>query len=129
MYEKKVSGRTERPTKFQSFKNKDCSWKQIELRALELGNNRLHRIVQGEDLFAREGQFHISCHSELKLKYANHLRDIARSVNSHLETDQYRKASVHQKALSTVVDLIQDRVIRQNEMLKLRFLRLSTCKS
>ena len=67
------------------FKDKDGTlkeptWKQIEPRALELGDSRLHRKVQGEDLFAREAQFHPSCRNSFNLKYANYLRDTARAT-------------------------------------------------
>lgn len=64
--ELKLCGKTERCVKFPIFKDKDGApkeptWKQIEPRALELGNSRLHRKVQGKDLFARDAQFHLSC--------------------------------------------------------------------
>lgn len=67
------------------FKDKDGALKeptgkQIEPRALELGNSHLHRKVQGEDLFAREAQFHPSCRSLFNLRYLNHLRDTARAT-------------------------------------------------
>ena len=64
--ELKSCGKTERCIKFPVFKDKDgalkeLTWKKIEPRALELGNSHLHRKVQGEDLFAREAQFHPFC--------------------------------------------------------------------
>ena len=59
----KVSGKTERCGKFPVFKDKDGTlkeptWKQVESRSLELGLHRLHCMVQGKDLFAREEIFH-----------------------------------------------------------------------
>ncbi|KAG1674363.1 hypothetical protein GQR58_015101 [Nymphon striatum] len=54
--ETKVSGRTERCVQFASFKGKEAAWTHIESQALEIGDNRLHRKVTGEDLFAREAQ-------------------------------------------------------------------------
>ena len=56
--ELKLQGKTERCVKFPMFKDKDGAlkeptWKQIELRALKLGNSGLHRKVKGEALFAR----------------------------------------------------------------------------
>ena len=94
------------------FKDKDGAlkeptWKQIESRALELGNSSLYRKVLGEDLFAREAQFHPSCRSLFNLKYLNHLRDTARATKRHkTETDQDRKASAHLKAFTAVLDFI-----------------------
>ena len=41
---------------------KEPTWKQIEPRALELGDSRLHRKVQGEDLFAREAHSPVPIH-------------------------------------------------------------------
>jgi len=127
--ELKVSGKTERCIKFPVFKSKDGAlkeptWKQIEPYALELGNNRLYRMVQGEDLFATEAQFHHSCRKLFNLKYANHLRDTAKAANHNLDTEQARKAVAHQKAFTIVLDFIQDRVIRQKEVVQLASLRL-----
>ncbi|KAG1685370.1 hypothetical protein GQR58_009094 [Nymphon striatum] len=48
--ETKVSGRTERCVQFASFKGKEAAWTHIESQALEIGDNRLHRKVTGEDL-------------------------------------------------------------------------------
>ena len=76
----KVSRKTERCSKFSIFKDKDGSfkvptWKKIEHRALELGDNRLHRMVQGEDLFAKEAQFHQTCLKAFNLKYLKHCKN------------------------------------------------------
>ena len=128
--EVKMHGKTERCIKFPMFKDKDGTlkeptWKQIEPRALELGNSRLHRKVQSEDLFAREAQFYPSCRNSFNLMYANYLRDTARTLNSDkLETDQERKASVHRQAFTAVLDFIQDSVIGQKNVVLLSSLRL-----
>ena len=95
-FELKVSGKTERCVKFPVFKDKDGTlkeptWKQIEPRALELGLHRLHRMVQDEDLFAREANFHQSYRKLFNLKYINHLRD----KNSAIDTQQDLKAAAH----------------------------------
>ncbi|KAG1653515.1 hypothetical protein GQR58_025525 [Nymphon striatum] len=55
--ETKVSGRTERCVQFASFKGKEAAWTHIKSQALEIGDNRLHRKVTGEDLFVREARF------------------------------------------------------------------------
>lgn len=128
--ELKSCGKTERCIKFAMFKDKDGalkepSWKQIEPRALELDNSRLHRKVQGEDLFAREAQFHPSCRKSFNLKYANYLRDTARATNcDKTDTDQDRKASAHLTAFTAVLDFIQDCVIGQKKVVLLASLRL-----
>ena len=73
--EKKVSWKTERCIKFSFVKGKVPAWKQVEPRALQMGDRRLHRKVVGEDLFARRACFHKSCHNSFNLRYRNHLRD------------------------------------------------------
>ena len=88
----KVFGNTERCSKFPVFKDKDGTlkeptWKQAESRSLQLELYRLHRMVQGEDLFAREKNFHQSCRKSLNLKYINHLRD----NNCAIDKEQYRR--------------------------------------
>ena len=40
--EKKVSGKTQERIKFPSWKNKPATWKEVEPRALALGNTRLY---------------------------------------------------------------------------------------
>ena len=122
-FELKVYGKTERCVKFPVFKDKDGTlkeptWKQIEPRALELGLHRLQRMVQDEDLFAREANFHQSCRKSFNLKYINHLRD----KNSAIDTQQDRKA--HHMAFTVVLDFIQDRVIGHNDIVRLPSLRL-----
>lgn len=127
--ELKVSRKTERCIKFAVFKEKDGTlkeptWKQVEPRALELGNLHLHRMVQGEDLFAREAQFHQTCRRSFNLKYAKHMHDTAQATNRAIDTDQDCKSDAHQNAFSAVLDLIQERVIEQNEVVRLASLRL-----
>ena len=99
------------------------TWKQIEPRALAMGDNRLFRKVQGQDLFAREAKYHSSCRKAFNLRYINHLRD----TNSKKEgppTEQEQKTVAHQKALDVVIDYIQESVIAQEEVVALRALRL-----
>lgn len=127
--EVKVSGKTERCSKFPVFKDKDGAlkdptWKQIEPRALELGLHQLHRLVQGEDLFAREANFHRSCHKSFNLKYTNHLRKAALFESGGTDTEQNLKASAHLKAFTAVIQYIQDLVIEKNEVVQLASLRL-----
>jgi hypothetical protein len=81
-------------------------------------------MVQGEDLFAREANFHQSCRKSFNLKYVNHLQDTAQSMNRAIDTEQERKAAVHLKAFTAVLDFIQDRVIGQKEVVQLALLRL-----
>ena len=88
---------------------KEPTSKQIEPRALELGNSCLHRKVQGEDLFVREAQFHQPFRKSFNLKYINYLRATARVSNcDKTDTDQDRKAHAHLKAFTVVLDFIQD---------------------
>ena len=103
----KASGKTERCDKFPVFKDNDGTvkgptQKQVESRSLELGLHRVHRMVQGKDLFARDENSHQSCRKSFNLKYINH---------------------------SVVLDSIQDRVIEHNEIVQLASLRISTYMS
>ena len=85
------------------------TWKQIDPRVLELGSNRLHRKVQGEDLFAREAQFHPFSRKSFNLKYADYFRDTARATScDKTDTDQDRKGSAHLKAFTALPDYFQD---------------------
>ena len=99
---------------------KEPTWKQIESRSIEIGLHRLHRMAQGEDLFAREENFHQSCRKSFNLKYINHLRD----KHSAIDKEQDRKAAAHQNAFRVVLGFIQDRVIGHNEVVQLASLRL-----
>jgi hypothetical protein len=127
--EVKASGNTERCIKFPVFKDndgvlKEPTWKQIEPRALELGNIRLHRIVQGEDLFAREAHFHQSCRKSFNLKYVNHLRDTDKNTSHASDTEHERLGLAYLKAFTAVLDFIQDQVIGQSEVVQLASLHL-----
>lgn len=98
--ELKLSRKTERCITFSIFDEegatKEPTWKQIECRALELKNYHLHRIVYGEDLFAREARFHPSCRKSFNLQYINHLRETSKATNrTKIETEQDRKATAH----------------------------------
>ena len=125
---RKSHGKKEQCVTFAVFKDNrgvtlEPTWKQIELRALALGDNRLFRKVQGQDLFAREAQYHSLCRKAFNLRYINHLRD----TNSRKEgppTEQEQKTLAHQKALDVVIDYIQESVIAREEVVELRALRL-----
>ena len=119
--EKKVSRRTKRCTKFTVFKAKDGSfkdpaWKQIEPRALELKWYSLHRMVLGEDLFAREANFHPSCRTSFNLEY---LQCTKKTKRYFTETEQDQKAAAHLKAFSVVIDTVNKLVIQQDNIVQL----------
>jgi hypothetical protein len=78
-------------------------------------------MVQGEDLFAREANFHQSCSKSFNLKYVNHLRDTAR--NHAIDTEQDLRSAAHLKAFTAVLDYIKDIVIEQKEVVQLASLR------
>lgn len=83
--------------------------KKIKPRALELGYSGLHRMVQDEDLFATEAQFHPSCRKSFNLRCANYLRDIATTKSPEkTDTDQERNKAAHLKEFTVVLDFIQD---------------------
>lgn len=125
---RKSHGKKEQCVTFPVFKDNrgvtlEPTWKQIEPRALAMGDNRLFRKVQGQDLFAREAKYHSSCRKAFNLRYINHLRD----TNCKKEgppTEQEQKTLAHQKALDVVIDYIQESVIAQEEIVELRALRL-----
>nr|XP_002737277.1 PREDICTED: protocadherin Fat 2-like [Saccoglossus kowalevskii] len=114
--EVKVSGKTERCSKFSVFKDNsgtlyEPTWKQIESRALEVGNISLHRMVQGEYLFEREANSHQSCRKSFNLQYVNHMRDKSQSSRYVYNTEQGRIADAHLKSFNTVLDFINNYVI------------------
>jgi hypothetical protein len=108
----KHKGKTERCTKFAAFKGKEPTWLLIEPRALEIGESRLHRMVVGEDLFAREACFHKSCHDAFHLKYLHHQKRETKPA-------QDERSAAYQSAFDSVLDLIEDKVIRKNEVVQL----------
>ena len=131
--EVKVWGKTERCIKFPVYKAKEGAlkeptWKQITPQACELGLHPLHRMVQGEDLFAREANYHQSCRKSFNLKFAKHKGVISRGkaldTNPVNETEQAPMAAAHHMAFKAVLDVIQDQVIRQNKIVQLASLRL-----
>jgi len=124
--ETKISGKTERCIKFPVFKTvdgniKEPSWKQIEPRALEMGLHRLHRKVQGEDLFAKEANFHQSCRKSFNLQYMKHMQKQQRFTANAKQDDH--TVSPQQKAFSAVLDFIQDQIIGHREVVTLSQLR------
>ena len=124
--EVKVSGSTERCINFAVFKDKkgmlkEPTWKQIETRALELGDSSLYGRVQGEDLFAREAKYHQSCRKSFNLKYLNHQRYKDQGANRVTDSDQ---AAAQLMAFNAVLEFLQTRVIVQKEVVKLASLRL-----
>lgn len=133
--EVKVLGKTQRCIKFPVYKSKEGimkepTWKKIESQALELGLHRLHRMVQGEDLFAREANYHQSCRKSFDLNYANHKRLTSRGEALHTSpvhgetTGETPIAIAHQMAFNAVLDVIQDEVIGQKKIVQLSSLRL-----
>ena len=101
---------------FPSFKGKEPTWAQIEPRALELGENHLHRRVMGEDLFAREACYHRSCFNSFNLRYLNHQRVKGQKHDEN--------AAAHQSAFNAVLSLIHEKVIGQKEVVQLKTLSL-----
>ena len=128
--EKNVSGKTERCAKFSVLKEKDGafrepSWTPIASQSLAMGRGHLHRLVQGEDLFAREAQYQPSCHNAFKLQYVSHCGRIrAEAARCECDTEQQRKVAAHLKVFNIVLDFIQQRVVEQNEVVELSSLRL-----
>jgi hypothetical protein len=120
----KVSGKTERPIKFLSWKHKEPAWKSIESQALELGKTRLYRQVKGKDLFAVEAQFHSECRMSFTTEYRNHIRTQEREENRNLDTDQAHRAAAHNAAFNLVVEHIQKHIVEQKQILQLSSLRL-----
>lgn len=126
--ETQPKGKTERCVKFAIFKDErggliEPAWKQIETQALEIGDHRLYGIVQGQDLFAREAQYHPSCRKVFHLKYLNSKRRSARAQKSNSSTKEDPKAASHQRAFNVVLDFIQENVIGHEKVIELTLLR------
>ena len=112
-----IKGKTERFTKFQSWKHKEPAWKVIEPRALELKKDTLYRNVQGKDLFAMEAKYHPSCRNTFNTEYQNHMRD--REIRNPLLA---QKKEANQKSYLVVKDYILRNVIDGKEVVQLSFL-------
>ena len=119
----KVKSKTQRPTMVTSWKGKPPAWRNIESQALELGDMHLYRQVQGKDLFAAEAKYHQFCRNIFTTKYRNHVRDEAQKEKRALSTEQDRKAAAQKEALTSVLDHIEEHVIKLNEVLLLSHLR------
>lgn len=125
----KATRTTERCILFAVFKDErgkilEPTWKQIEPRALALGENRLYRMIQGQDLFASEAMYHPSCRHAFNSRYFNHLRSAERAQHRSSISDQDRKTAAKEKALNAVLDYIQENVIVQKQVVQLAALRL-----
>ena len=121
----KASGKTERCNRFPVYKNlsggfKEPTWKQIEPRALELGLYRLQCKVAGEDLSAKQANFHPSCRKSFNLQYVNHMQK-QQSVGTDANQDD--KTAAHQSAFSVVLEFVPERVIGHHEIAQLSLLR------
>lgn len=123
-FEIKVKGKTERPVRFASWKHKDSAWQQIELQAKELGQTRLYRQVQGQDLHAAEAQCHPSCRDRFRDTYRNHLMKKERAKNQDQDTEQTHRAAAHVNAFDRVLQVLSKNVIDQNNIMQLSSLRL-----
>ena len=115
------SRRTERCTTFPVFQEsygglKGESWRQIEPRALEMCKMRLHRLVQGEDLFAREAKFHKTCLSSFKLDYLSHCRKQIKEEECPSTSEQDPNTTAHEKAFDLVLHFLQKHVVTQKEV-------------
>ena len=127
----KYKGKTEHCIKFAVFKEKEKKslleprWKQIEPHAPALGEIRLFCLVQGQDLFTREAQFHQLCRNSFNLRYINH---IAKESNCELDpktadSDEKRRAIAHNRAFTAVLNYVEKYVILKREVVELSTLR------
>ena len=119
----KKKGQVKQLKKFASFRGKTPAWKSIEEESQALGETRLHRLVQGQDLFAKEAQYHEKCYSSFKLRCVAHRRSQTVEIPPDSESDQIRRAGVHRQALMKVMQYIQENVIQNNEVVQLSYLR------
>ena len=108
----KKHANTERCVQFTN-----TTWQQIESQAFEVGDFALYRLVQGEDLVAREAMFHTSCRKDFELKVFNlsKRQSMGGSVkNSHTSENL---------AQQSVRDMISQKVVVQKEVIPLASVR------
>ena len=84
-------------------------------------------MVRGNDLFAREANFHLSCRKLFSMQCITHLND----KNGLIDEKQDVMAFAYHKALIVVLDFFQGKVIGQNQVVQLssqRFLYILQLK-
>ena len=84
-----------------------------------MGRVRLHRRVQGEDLFAREAKFHKSCFQSFKLDYLAYSRKEAQNKEQPSTSFEDHNKTAHQKAFDLVLDYLKQHVIIHKEVILL----------
>ena len=118
------SHKTERAEPFSSYKYKDNAWQHIETRAEKMGLVKPHRQVKNRNLFAGEAKHHPSCLKSFRTTSANYERGMRRAEGPK-DTEHALLSAAHDKAVASVLELIQTRIILQNEVLQLSSLRLT----
>ena len=103
-----MHGKTQRPIKFTSWKQRESAWEVIEHRALELGYASLHRKIQGKDLHAAEAQCHPYCRDNFHTEYRNYLRSKKWKEHPLQTTKQACKAAAHSEAFNLVFETIKE---------------------
>lgn len=81
-------------------------------------------MVQGEDLFAREANYHQSCRKSFDLNYANHKRLTSRGEALDTSPGETPIAIAHQMPFNAVLDVIQDEVMGQRKIVQLSSLSI-----
>ena len=91
---------------------------------LESGPIQLYSLVQGQDLFAREAQYHASCENQFKLKYLKYQKSKEKANESlPLDIEQSQITTTHLNALTFVAHEIQSSVIQNNKIVQLSYLQ------
>ena len=94
----------------------NASWKNGSSQTSSAGKNR--------DLFAGEAKHHPSCLKSFRTAFANYERGMRRAEGPK-DTEHALLSAAHDKAFASVLEVIQTRIILQNEVLQLSSLRLT----
>ena len=91
--------------------------------SLELNGMKLYRKVQGQDLCAREAQFHSTCHNAFKLRHVNLSKQSSTATTAATPSFLSLRTEAHSTALSNIVGYLQKHIIIGREIVELYSLR------
>ena len=87
--------------------------------AEKLGKTALVRNIRGFDLCSVEAKHHRSCHRTFETEYLNFIRAVGRAVARSTDTERVLITAAHSDALRSVLQYIQENVIKENTIVQL----------
>ena len=99
-------------------------WQSLVSEAEKLGKTTLARKIRGFDLCSVEAKHHTSCHRTFKTEYHNFIRVEKRAVARSTDTERALITAAHSDASRSVLQYIQETIIKENKIVQLYSLRL-----